>query len=238
MDGAAKHASRAEHTGFLRGPSAARDERDKTRSPWPPGPGPTGQLGLSIYLWSSLCMYRSHFRLQIKSRDNQPGWTRTLQGRGAASQPGPLRPGIHSLHRIFLWRGCGGSNRVPTPREARWEGETGRGGVFSCGKPHGCHSPPSPVQLHPSFPSPLHCIRSTSSAPGFVFPRSLIINNEEPLLPRSQSLQRCAFLQSIPRISGLPGTEHTGWQIASGDNGDLENLICSHKISSPVSGPM
>lgn len=167
------------------GPSAARDERDKTRSPRPPGPGPTGQLGLSIYLWSSLCMYRSHFRLQIKSRDNQPGWTRTLQGRGAASQPGPLRPGIHSLHRVFLWRACGGSNRIPASEGGllgRRDGQEQR--VFLL-KATRLLVTPHPPQSSCIQASP---ILSTAFGPPAtllgLFPRSLIINNEEPLLPR------------------------------------------------------
>lgn len=155
------------------GPSAARDERDKTRSPRPPGPGPTGQLVLSIYLWSSFCMYRSHFRLQIKSRDNQPGWTRTLPGRAGSLTAagrwaqGPLRPGIHSLHRVFLWRVCGGSSRIPTTEGGPFGRERRAGVVCFPVESHAavCPSPPSPVQLHPSFPqsSPPHSVHQLGS---------------------------------------------------------------------------
>lgn len=131
------------------GPSAARDERDKTRSPRPPGPGPTGQLVLSIYLWSSFCMYRSHFRLQIKSRDNQPGWTRTLPGRAgsltARDAGRRVRSGRESTLSIASSSGgsVGAAAGFPPLRGALWEGEMGRSGVFSCGKPRGCLSLPA-----------------------------------------------------------------------------------------------
>lgn len=162
----------AEHTGFLRGPrAAAGDERDKTRSPRPPGPGPTGQLVLGIYLWSSFCMYRSHFRLQIKSRDNQPGWTRTLQGRAGRQPQG----------RGTLDAGSAQAGNPLSPSRLPLEGLWGqqqdphrRGGPCGKGKRAGvacfpveshaavCPSSPSPVQLHPGFLHLLFHIRSTS----------------------------------------------------------------------------